>query len=63
MICPRCGGDNATYVLSVCFESMTDYGMSLRKKFNMCPKCYRELIEDATKAMRGKDADSDTRVQ
>ena len=63
MICPRCGGDNATYVLSVSFENMTEYGMTLRKKFNVCPTCYRELLNDTTKGMRARNADSNARVQ
>jgi len=62
MICPRCGGDGATYTLSVNFVSMNPYGLRIKKSFYICPQCHRELLEDTTKNMRANNADSDARV-
>ena len=61
MICPRCGEDNATYTLSVDFISMSVYGLQIKKSFNVCPKCHRELLMEF-QGVKGRD-NSDTKLQ
>ena len=59
MICPVCKESSASFSLAVDFRNISDFGMTLKKSFHVCPKCYRELITKF-QGVR-KNVDSNTR--